>query len=185
MVFASLFSLLLLCIHSPSEAQVIFQREPFEIAPPPAKSQVVDNVEDKTTLPSKTAAQKQKDAVRISHQFTGEIRGEEALTLEYIHTLNALSDDSTVMILLDAPSIVSLPVYNVYTPIDVAFVDNDGEIVQIIPSIVPAEITRDIQAETPIRAFIFFKAGITKSLDIRPKDIVKFSAFNARPIIIQ
>lgn len=185
MALVSLIALLLLCIHAPSEAQVIFQREPFEIAPPPAKSQVVENIEDKTTLPAKTAAQKQKNDVRISHQFSGEIRGEEALTLEYIHTLNTLDEYSTVMILLDAPSIVSLPIYNVYTPIDVAFVDNDGEIIQIIPSIVPAEITRDIQAKTPIRALIFFKTGITKSLDIRPRDIVKFSAFNARPIIIQ
>lgn len=171
---------------SSSAAQVIFEREVIDIAPPPEKNQQAAAQDDILSSQDKKPATRSKNKKKREIQrFTGEVRGEEALTLEYIHTLNNLTENTAVMIVLNSPSIVSLPAFNVYTPVDAAFIKNDGEIYQIFPSIVPAEINQDITAKIPVRAVIYFKAGLTKTLDIRPRDIVMHRAFNAKPIVIQ
>jgi uncharacterized membrane protein (UPF0127 family) len=165
----------LLTISHNVQAQVIFQREKLVItpaveAPAPANREKEDA----------SAA-----ASRAPQTFMVEVRGVEALSLEYIHTLNSLKDDSGVMIALNAPEIISVPNMKVYTAVDVAFIDPDGVILQIIPSIVPAEINRDIASEKPISALLYLKAGEAKKRDIRPKDIVSHSLFNARPVILK
>ncbi len=114
-----------------------------------------------------------------------EIRSEEALNLEYIHTLNDLTDDTGVMIAFNAPSIVSVPTMNVYQAVDILFIDEDGIILQILPNIVPAQINRDITASEPVSAFLYLKAGEVKKRDIRPKDVVTHGLFNAKPVILK
>ena len=89
------------------------------------------------------------------------------------------------MIEFAVPSIVSVPVMNVYKPVDILFVSDDGIVVQIVPSITPAEINRTIEAQDPVRAFLYLRAGEAKRRDIRPGDVVAHSAFNAKPIILQ
>jgi uncharacterized membrane protein (UPF0127 family) len=73
----------------------------------------------------------------------------------------------------------------VYTAVDVVFIDPDGVILQILPSIVPAEINRDITSEKPISALLYLKSGEAKKRDIRPKDIATHALFNAKPVILK
>lgn len=159
---------------SPAFAQVIFQRERLEIAPPPV-----------TEVKEAPAPEDKPTPLRATHSFNVEVRGEEALQLEYIHTLNNLGQDDGVMISFSVPSLVAIPTMKVYQAVDVLFISDDGIVLQILPDIIPAEINRDIEAKEPVRAFLYLRAGEAKRRDIRPRDVVSHAAFNAKPLIIQ
>ncbi len=165
---------MLVLVSVPAFSQVIFQREKLTISPPPETSQPKESG-DAMVIP----------APRAPQHFMVEVRSEEALNLEYIHTLNGMASDSGVMIAFNVPSIVSVPTMKVYEAVDVLFIDEEGEIVQILPNIVPAEINRDIAAQKPIGAFLYLKAGESKRRDIRPRDIVSHAVFNAKPVILK
>lgn len=117
--------------------------------------------------------------------FNAEVRSEDALRLEYIHTLNNLTDDGAVIVALTSPSIMSLPALRVPTPVDTLFVDNNGMVVQILPNTVLADLTREIAAKTPIKAFMFLKAGAAQSWKIKPKDVITASPFNPAPPVME
>jgi uncharacterized membrane protein (UPF0127 family) len=112
-----------------------------------------------------------------SLRVDAEVRGEDALKLEYIHTLNTLAPNSGVMIVFDSPSIASLPPMKVYTPVDVLFVADDGRVLQISPNVVLAEITQNVQAKAPVKAFLFLKAGQAAAQGLHPHDNVVGSMF--------
>jgi hypothetical protein len=95
-----------------------------------------------------------------------ELRGEDALTLEYIHTLNTLDGTHGVMIAFNSPAIAALPAMKVYTPVDVLFVADDGTLLQISPSIVLGEMTQTIQA------FLFMQSGAAAAYGLHPRDTV-------------
>lgn len=156
-------------------AQVIFQREKLTISPPPQTQQQAEMIKEPDMRPP----------ARTSHDFMVEVRSEEALALEYIHTLNALGEKDGVMIVFAAPSLVSVPPMRVYKPVDILFISEEGEILQILPNITPAEINRDIQSPQPVSAFLYLRAGEVAARDIRPRDIVTHNAFNNRPVILQ
>lgn len=167
--------MLLLSLSAPASAQVIFQREKLTISPPPVTNVSKEKEEEK----------KPEETPRTPQEFMVEVRSEEALNLEYIHTLNDLKDDTGTMISFVVPSIVSVPQMKVYTPVDILFIDPDGIILQILPNITPSEINRDIHASEPVSAFLYLKAGEVKKRDIRPKDVVSHSLFNAKPVILK
>lgn len=163
-----------------AQAQVIFQREAVVIAPPPLTAATPEQPDNQGSNTTETP-----EPPRTEQRFQVEVRGEDALYLEYIHTLNELTDDSGVMIGFAMPSIVSVPTMKVYQPVDILFIDEDGVITQILPNIVPAEITRDIAAAKPVSAFLYLKAGVAEKRGIKPRDEVRHSLFNSKPIIIK
>lgn len=158
-----------------AQAQVtplIFERENIRIESPPAR-----NPSDYKEVP-----------VALSHvplSFDTEIRPEDALRLEYIHTLNNLTDTSAVMIAFTAPSVVPLPAMQVPTAVDALFVTSDGTITQILPNVVLADLTQEIVAKAPVKAFLFLKAGTVAAKAIQPGDTVIGKRFAAKPPILQ
>ncbi len=169
--------LAIVTVSAPATAQVIFQREKLTISPPPVTK--VSKEEDEKEMP------RDDEPTRTPQEFSVEVRGEDALNLEYIHTLNDLKSNDGVLIGFNVPSIVSVPQMKVYTPVDVLFIDEDGIVLQILPKVVPAEINRDIAAAQPVNAFLYIRAGEAKARDIRPKDVVSHGLFNAKPIILK
>ncbi len=123
-------------------------------------------------------------AVRAVSTYDIEQRPEDALRLEYIHTLNTLTASTGVMIVLESSSIAAVPAMNVYTPIDVLFVADDGMIIKIIPNLVLGDLQQQVQARAPIKAFLFLKSGEAAARDIRPRDMVSGSMF-AAPLNVQ
>jgi uncharacterized membrane protein (UPF0127 family) len=118
-------------------------------------------------------------------RFSVEIRPEDAMKLEYIHTLNILTDDTGVMIAFTVPTMVSLPTMQVYTPVDVLFANDQGVIVQMLPDVVPAEIYQDIMAKDPVKAFVYLKAGTIAAKHIKPHDRIENPVFTPPPAIIE
>lgn len=167
---ASLLWLALACaVLPPAHAEIkslIFERAQIRIDPRP-----VSNTDKEVTL------------TRPPLSLDVELRGEEALSLEYIHTLNTLDDKNGVMILLTSPAIAALPAMKVYTAVDVLFVAEDGTIVQISPAVVLGELTQTIQAKSPINALLFIKAGTAAARGLRPRDTVAGRMFSpAAPV---
>ncbi len=114
-----------------------------------------------------------------------EIRPEDALRLESIHMLNNLTDASGVMIAFTAPSVVALPALQAPTAVDALFVMQDGTIAQILPNVILADITQEIVAREPIKAFLFLKAGTVAAQKIRPLDVVSGKKFTAAPPLLK
>jgi hypothetical protein len=157
---------------SPVKAQVsplIFARETIRIESP-------------TPAANKPQPTKQPHA---SLSFDVEVRPEDALRLEYIHTLNELTNSSGVMVAFTAPGIVSLPAWRVPTPVDALFVMDNGTVAEILPNVVLADMTQEIASRSPIKAFLFLKAGSVKTLGIQPKDIVYSSKFTPAPPVME
>lgn len=115
------------------------------------------------------------------YKYTVELRPEDALRLEYIHTLNTLTTDTGVMIAFAAPTIVALPPMNVYTAVDAIFIAEDGTILQITPNITLGEMTQEVKARAPVKAFLFLKAGEAAAQKLQPRDIVYGRMFTPAP----
>ena len=154
---------------------LVFEREDIRITSP-AKADI-------------KAADKQSVSTASPHApltFNIEVRSQDALRLEYIHTLNSLSDKTGVMLTLATPAIVGLPPYKVPTAVGwPCFVLENGVVEQILPNVVLAEMTQEIVARPPIKAFLFLKAGTVKALGIRPLDVITASAFTPAPPLMQ
>ncbi len=139
---------------------LIFERAQIRIDSPP--------IDEKEKNPKPT---------HPSVRYDIEVRGEDALKLEYIHTLNTLTPATGIMIVFDSPSIAALPAMKVYTPVDVLFVGNDGTLLQISPSVVLGEITQLVQAKAPVKAFLFLKTGEAAARGLHPRDTIAGSMF--------
>lgn len=152
------------CANNAQARSLIFERGEIQIAVKPVKT------EDGSVT-----------ALRPPIKLSVELRPEDSLRLEYIHTLNTLNDETGVMIALDAPASVPLPAMKVYMPVDVLFIADDGYIVQISPHVVLADITQNIQARVPIRALLFLRDGAATAYAIHLSDRVSGKMFTPAP----
>lgn len=149
-----------------AQSALIFERANIRIESP------APNVADENV--------KQPAKQPVPHEpakFNVEVRGEEALRLEYIHTLNTLDDDSGVLITFANPALVSLPAMKVYTPVDVLFIAEDGELLLILPAVTLGEITQNLGAKAPVKAILFLKKGEALARGLHPHDQVIGSMF--------
>jgi uncharacterized membrane protein (UPF0127 family) len=153
---------------------LIFERQTITLIP-----------QGDTAQPSANSPLSGPPAPRVGAQFNVEVRSEEALKLEYIHSLNTLQDNTGVMIAFSAPTLAPLPFMRVYTALDVLFVADDGTILQIYPGHVPATTTTEVLAEQPIRALIYLKSGRVAALDIKPHDRIQSSLFTPPPPLLR
>lgn len=167
-------SVLVLLCSLPAVAQqnpIIFERQDMTIIPhaePEMTPEGVPNVDR-----------------REPQRFSIEIRPEDAMKLEYIHTLNTLTDETGVMIAFSLPTMSSLPYMRVYTPVDILFVDNQGIIMQMLPDAVLADLYQDVMAKDPVKAFVFLKAGTIMARHIKPHDRIDNPVFTPPPAIIE
>lgn len=172
-----LLTIALLPLHVQAQNQytapVIFARETIRITP--TEEAVVQN--PATATEGEKAAPSPEP--RPITQVSTEIRSQEALSLEYIHPLNTLTPTTGVMIALDSPLMMPLPRFNVYAASDVLFVDENGTIIQILPNHIPAQVSQEILAPRAIKAFLYMKAGMVESNQIRPRDRISASIFAA------
>ena len=137
-----------------------------------SKSLIFERAEIRITPQTISTPDKEVAFTRPPVRVDTELRGEDALALEYIHTLNTLDSTHGVMIVFTSPSIAALPFMKVYTAVDVLFIADDGTVLQISPNLVLGELTQTIQAKAPIKAFLFMQSGAAAAYGIRPRDTV-------------
>lgn len=154
-----------------------------------AVSQVTPLIFERTSIRIESPAPRAKDTTpKPTHPpltFEVEVRPEDAMKLEYIHTLNTLNAGSGVMIAFTAPSMVALPILKVYTPVDALFISDNGTVTQILPNVTLGELNQQIMAHEPVKAFLFLKAGEATAQAIRPRDVVTGSMFTPAPPVLE
>ncbi len=161
-------SLLALAVPALAQVPIIFERTDISINPAPLGGKNGEVV-------------LQRPAVK----YNIELRSEDALQLEYVHTLNTLTDTTGVMILFNTPTAAPLPAWQVFTPVDAVFIADTGEILQMLPNVTLAEMQQDISAKEPVKAFLFLKAGQIKTSLLRPHDMVAGNMFTPAPAVMQ
>ena len=170
--------MMLLFCTTPAFAQVtplIFERESISIESP----------SDPVITAAKDAPAKKTYPPHEPFTYDVEIRPEDALRLEYIHSLNELNDSTGVMIAFLAPSMVPLPVWQTPTPVDALFIANDGTILQIYPNVILSELRQEVMAPMPIKAFLFLRSGSAVARGIHPHDVVTSKKFLAAPPLLK
>ncbi len=171
--FSSLIALTFLLLPAFVHAQttsVIFERASIRIDPIPT---------------AQSSDPKSPVEARAGVTYSVEVRGQDALRLEYIHTLNTLTDATGVMITFLAPTLIGLPALRDYTAIDAIFIGGDGSILQIAPGVVLAELEVEVMAKEPVKAFLFLKAGQVAAHQLRPHDMIVGPMFNSGPSVMQ
>lgn len=176
--FTSLAAALCLLAMAPAamaQTAVIFERTKIRIDP----------VAPVAEVPTKDGEHAAQLVPRAAVNYDIEERGEEALQLEYIHTLNTLTDSTGVAIVFNPPGVVALPRMQVFTPVDVLFVAEDGTILQIYPDATLGTLDQDVYAKDPVRAFVFLKAGEVAAKNIRPRDVIAGTMFTPAPPVLE
>jgi hypothetical protein len=157
----------------------------------PALAQVNPLVFERATIRidpvaiEKTEKNTQPAPPREPSNYDVEVRSEEAMGLEYIHTLNTLTESTGVAIVFNAPSMVSLPRMQVFTSVDALFVAEDGTVLQIYPNVTLASMQQEVIAKDPVKAFLFLKAGQVAAKRIMPRDIISGGMFTPAPPVMQ
>lgn len=98
--------------------------------------------------------------------------------------LNTPSENGGVLMMFTAPTIMPISYMAQYAPVDIALVDKEGKITQIIPNITLSQLEQDIVPESPVLAFLFLKGGICEKLSIAPGDMVEYKLFKKSPTVI-
>ena len=123
--------------------------------------------------------------VRPTLAYNVEVRSQDALKLEYIHTLNTLTDSTGVMIAFTTPINVNLPYMQVTTPVDALLIGADGTILQIVPNLVLSQTYYDFKTVGSVKAFLFLKAGQVAARLIKPHDTITGTMFTPAPAVQQ
>lgn len=118
-------------------------------------------------------------------QLSIEIRPLSALDNPDVLLLSPPAHNRALLIALDAPRPVTLERANIFTPLDVAFIDENGVIVQIAPEITLAELPAPVQSPKMIRALLLLGKKQAKTLDIRPGDTAQHGLFTPVTAIVQ
>ena len=147
-------------------------------------SLIFERADIRVESPELTGKEKNPKPPHAPAAYSIELRGEDAMKLEYIHTLNTLGDGSGVMIAFTNPAMVALPAMKVYNPVDVLFIAEDGTVLQIMPAVTLGEITQNLQARTAVKAFLFLKNGEAAARELHPRDRVVGSMFTP-PLPVQ
>ena len=173
-------SLLFLCSASAyANAPVVFQRDVITIIPKPAAVEVFEG--DGAPAEAEEAPLAPREPVDVNV----EIRPQDALRLEWIHTLNTLPEDKGVMIVLEEAMPLPLMPLQVFTPVDVIVLDTQGLVSQLIPNVVLAGLSQEIVASRPTKAFLYMKAGTIEVYALEPNDRVEHPYFRPEQTVLQ
>ena len=88
-----------------------------------------------------------------------------------------LADDHGMLFDFTPSRPVIMWMRNTYVPLDMVFIDSEGQIVKIVPNTVPLSETV-IPSDGPVRAVLELHGGITQQLGIEPGDRVLHPLFS-------
>ena len=77
----------------------------------------------------------------------------------------------------------TLSAENLYEPIDILFIRDDGIIAQIMPNIMLAYLSDDVQVDFPVRAYLYVQAGVADSYGLKPGDRIEHGMFTPSPML--
>lgn len=112
-----------------------------------------------------------------------QVRGRQIPLNSGMYTKYKLSASRGVLTYYPTAEPRHLMAENIYEPVDILFVRDDGVIAQIIPEVVLAYLREDVRVGFPLRATIYVTAGLSEALGIQPGDRVEHGMFTPKPVI--
>lgn len=135
--------------------------------------------------PSLLPWQKQKAMEDSRLRFEVEVRDGRLLYGQHgWFNLTSYDDNKGVLMAFDRPVRTPIIPSNQYAPVDILFLDAEGKVLQIVPSIQLAELRQELMPASPILAFLFLRAGICEKLVINPGDVVEYDIFRPSPVVL-
>jgi uncharacterized membrane protein (UPF0127 family) len=168
-----LCALLLIVTTSAADA-VVFRRDILTIQPLTASPLLIDDSAPIEELPP----------ARESFQFYTDIRDENALRLDWVHSLNRINEERTMTILFDPPRYDQIMPQPVHQPLDIISVAPDGTIFQIAPNLNLSQLHAPIETNQRARARLIVQGGASELLGLRVGDVVRHPAFTPRPEVL-
>ena len=98
--------------------------------------------------------------------------------------LTSYDDNKGVLLLFDSERITPIINSAQYQPVDILFLNAQGVVTQIVPSIQLAELREQITPRSPVLGFLFLRSGICEKLVISPGDVVDMDVFERSPVIL-
>lgn len=95
-----------------------------------------------------------------------------------------MGDFKAAMVLYNAPQTITIARSTDYAAKDILFVDADGVIQQILPSLIAVDLQDAISSTTPMKAIIYMQGGACAKLGIQPGDQVQYGLFRKKPTVI-
>ena len=90
-----------------------------------------------------------------------------------------------LMVWYSPPQQVTISPINEFAAKDVLFLDIYGNILQIAPKLVLAEMQETIVSEDEIQAVLYLSGGICEQMNIKPGDKVRYKLFQKKPVVIK
>jgi uncharacterized membrane protein (UPF0127 family) len=117
--------------------------------------------------------------------FNIELRdGTTLFNQEGWYSLSSPAERSGTLMVFPTPQIVPIVASTQYAPLDILFIDKEGMIVQIAPSLVLSTLEEDIYPPRPVLAMLFVKGGTCERLSIRPGDEIEYELFKKPPPVL-
>jgi uncharacterized membrane protein (UPF0127 family) len=159
-IISILYCILFPFLAQHAHADMIFARASIRIEP------VMRAVDDSTAF-----------EVRSVSDYTVEMRGQDALRMDSLQSLNTLMPGSGLLIVLNAPSTAPVPFYRDFIPLDIVLIAEDGTILKTAETITLGSQQEPIASVDPAKAFLFLPAGTLAAKKIQAGDVVQGSMF--------
>jgi uncharacterized membrane protein (UPF0127 family) len=121
----------------------------------------------------------------VPHEFSVEVRPLSFLVQKDFISHQPFTDKNGMLFLIQPPQTARLSATRIVGKADVLLVTQDGVISKIAPELMLSSLEEPIDSQTPIHAFIFLQAGITKADNIQPGDRVESPMFKTHPVILE
>lgn len=170
-----------------AEQALVFRRDVVTIVP--AADVEVIEAEDPKTAKKKDAEErkqvKKPEPPRQPVAIRAEIRSDQVLKLDWVHSLKTLRNDMGMLILFDPPTNRALSRENMYATVDVLFINAEGTIIQIVPDLNLSQLRDRVTAKEPVRAWMYLQGGAVKAFNIKPGDQLNHPLFSPKPVVLQ
>lgn len=171
---AFLLSLIAALLLAQSAQAVVFRRDILTVIPKPPEVLVDENGNPL----------KEQPEPRQSFRFYTEMRDENALKLDWVHSLSRISEQRTMTILFNPPRYDIIRAQAMHQPLDVISISPEGVILQIVPNLVLAELSQPIMTKEVCRARLILKGGAAGILGLVPGDRIEHPLFTPAPQVM-
>jgi len=115
-----------------------------------------------------------------SHFTVEEARTPEQMELGLMFR-TALAPGAGMLFIFPQPQMAGMWMKNTLIPLDMLFINEQGEIVHIAPDTTPKSLAT-ISADVPVKAVLELPAGTCKKQGITTKEFVRHAAFATQPV---
>lgn len=112
-----------------------------------------------------------------------QVRGNQIPIDQGMYHNYTLDENHAVLTYFADASERSIVAENIQKPLDMLFVKDDGIIAQIIPEVVPAYLSEEIEVAFALRALLYVEAGYTEKMGIQPGYRIEHGMFKPKPLI--